>query len=100
MTTALSRIVRLLWFALFFAVQQGSAQLAADSTKENNLHLADSAYARVVPLSSIGSLDRAPALIIPDSSRNFIDYTYTGDIFSMDPGMYTHDLSRPGQLTD
>jgi outer membrane cobalamin receptor len=98
MRTALSCIVSLPAIVFFITAQRGSAQVPADSTKEYKLHAADSAYSRIVPLSFVGSIDHTPSLVIPDSARNFSDYTFTGDPFSTVPGVFTYDLSSPGQL--
>lgn len=85
--------------SLLFVIQRLPAQGVQDSTHSFATERAiDSSYSRITPIPFVGSVERFPTYIITDSTINFFDYNYAGDLLSVVPGRYTFDLGSPGQL--
>ncbi len=89
--------------ALFCLAQCLNAQtVPADSTRTDTTQYQrlDSLRAYTLPIPLVGSLDRSMSVshIITDSAINFIDYTNSGDLLQMTPGIFIRDLGSAGQL--
>jgi outer membrane cobalamin receptor len=86
-----------------FLSPQLYSQVRADSTTlsdSTHVVIPDTTVKPIIPIPLVGSIDRSlPAnAIITDSTKNFIDYTYLGDLLSMTPGLFTLQLGSTGQM--
>jgi len=89
--------------SLLFFLHRAHAQSAfGDSTKVDSSHVlrSDSLLLPIVPIPLLGSID--PALsshwVVADSTIDFSDYEYPGDLLALEPGVFIRDLGSAGQL--
>ncbi|MBI4547600.1 MAG: TonB-dependent receptor plug domain-containing protein [Ignavibacteriae bacterium] len=83
---------------MFSFLNQVYAQVVQDDTALTEK--IDSLRTPITPIPLVGSIERplGSEYIIPDSTINFMDYRYLGDLLSMTPGMFIRDLGSPGQF--
>jgi len=99
-------ITRLRLLALFFfflSFEHLDAQVVpsdTSSTDTTRLTGADTLRRPITAITLVGSVGRTftTANVIADSSINFMDYRYAGDLLEMTPGVFVRDLGTPGQL--
>jgi outer membrane cobalamin receptor len=74
----------------------------ADSVKSDTLgtQTVDTLRLSIMPIPLVGSIDRTLSMahIVSDSTINFSDYSYVGELLRMNSGIFIRDLGSAGQL--
>lgn len=88
---ALALLWLLIPFGSIFAQSTDSATTSAELARDSTLKII-----RRIPF--VGSMEREPTRLITDSTINFHDYRYAGDLLTTVPGVFLLDLGSAGQL--
>ena len=75
----------------------GASGQSADSAKSRAEHARDSTLKVIRRIPLVGSISAAPTTLITDSTINFRDYRYAGDLVAAEPGVFLEDLGSAGQ---
>ena len=70
---------------------------STDTTAAKPTPAADTLRRPLIQIPFVGSIERSPTYVITDSSINFYDYRYVGDLLATVPGVFIRDLGSPGQ---
>ncbi len=89
--------------SLLLSLHRAQAQFNfSDSTKADTAHAlkSDSLIMPIFPIPLVGSVDRVLSShsVVTDSTINFSDYEYPGDLLTLEPGVFIRDLGSAGQL--
>ncbi|HTK81840.1 MAG TPA: putative porin [Bacteroidota bacterium] len=90
-------ITGILLLTLFLLAHARAQFDQTDSTAATTTPPADTLRHFTVPIPYVGSIERSPTVLVTDSSINFMDYTYSGSLLSMVPGVFIRSLASPGQ---
>jgi outer membrane cobalamin receptor len=90
------------YFFLFILFPSfGLTQIVEDSISTENVIAQDTSFTEktspVIPIRSVGSIDKSPAHAVSYSTLIFSDYKYVGNMLEYIPGVFIYTLGSIGQ---
>ncbi len=91
-----------IYFFLFILLPSfGLTQIVEDSISTENVLKQDTSFTEkllpVIPIKSVGSIDKNPNLVVSYSALTFSDYKYVGNMLEYFPGVFIYTLGSIGQ---